>query len=331
MQGCPYSVLIDAPDYCSGCEEFRDAEIGNVECDPIHPEDYWSFTIKVPNPNSPQPPLTPLQFHLEPLNGGSGQGDYEYNIIHSIPPIPFDEKYGCIEYKLTKLNSPGTCESKFTICPPKPCSEDCEKLDAYVQDIECIYDPRIQQYTGYNIILDIEGLEDNNDKACISYATTDDSDNFKYYGSYLNGTWTLEGFDSDIFLKITKCPYQSDCPCESFCQKIIYVPRPDCLVVEEIRNRELKNRYEKGEKSVIDRFAGEMSVIPNPFSSDEFTLRSTLKYTEYKIYDSSGKFILQGEFESTEQRVKLNIPKGAYFVRYTNSQGNPAYVKMIKI
>ncbi|MEZ4908234.1 MAG: hypothetical protein R2771_11490, partial [Saprospiraceae bacterium] len=169
LPGCDLTEYIEAPDYCSGCDEFNDAEIGNVTCivnSPDDPsDDMWSFTLKVPNDNSPLPPGIPLRFKLFSPSS-FGNGNYNYNQTNTITNIPITS--GCLEYELSDLKN-SNCKSSFKICPPKLCNDDCRDFNIYVEKVECIFDPRTQQYTGYEVLLDISGIHDTEQKVCISY------------------------------------------------------------------------------------------------------------------------------------------------------------------
>jgi len=72
-------------------------------------------------------------------------------------------------------------------------------------------------------------------------------------------------------------------------------------------------------------------VYPNPFKSEEVILRSGLDKTTYEILDYSGQLIQKGSFRGREHKFNLDISQGLYFIRYIDSKGNPAFVKMIKL
>ena len=331
MAGCNATVYIEAPDYCSGCEEFHDAEIGNVSCDnngtPIPNDDTWSFTLNVPNDNSPLPHGIPLMFDLSSTIGG-GTGHKAYNQSLTIPVGNIS--IGCVEYEMMDLKNPN-CKSAFKICPPKPCSDDCRDFNIYVEKVECIIDPRTQQYTGYEVLLDISGIHDTEQKACVSYSLPGSISTIQW-GSLTNGLWSIGPFSSDIFLKISVCPKNADCStCDPDCYKIIYLALPDCVAREDIEKRESLPGSGMKIKPNENTELGELLVIPNPFKSDEVILRSTLKHSVYEIFDSSGKKIQEGDFEGTESRIKLDVPPGIYFVRYKNNLGETSFVKMIKM
>lgn len=323
MAGCNATVYIEAPDYCSGCEEFNDAEIGNVTCHPSNPFQ-WYFTLKVPNDNPPTPNLFDL------FIGDTKVGEYPYNTIITLGPFNINPNFGCTVYTLKKKNVSTPCESDFTICPPKSCIDDC-RLELYVEDVECLFDPRSQTYSGHLVHLDISGVDPNTQHACVSYKTPGNS-NAICLGSYNNGINVLGPFNEDIYLEVKICYKNVNCcNCISSCYKSIYIPKPDCKRQKEIEGGIELREMEK--KDVVEKplSSGELLVIPNPFSADEVILRSTLEQTVYEIYDLSGRYVQKGEFKGVEQKIKLNVPKGTYFIRYTNKLGEPAVVKMIKL
>ncbi|RUA08679.1 MAG: hypothetical protein DSY82_06765 [Flavobacteriia bacterium] len=224
------------------------------------------------------------------------------------------------------------CISGFTICPPKPCNAECKDLDVYVEKTECIYDERSQQYTGYNVNIDISGIDDTEQKACISYALTDNPGQSIQWGSLSNGSWTVGPFDSDIYLTVTVCPKYEDCPCSnSTCYKTIYIPKPDCETQKGIEKGGIGYRSGNAKIVVENTDAGELTVIPNPFNNDEIILHSTLKHTVYEIFDLSGKKIQDGDFEGIESKVKIVVSPGIYFIRYIDKARKSAIVKIIKL
>ncbi len=326
LPGCNFSEYVEAPDYCSGCEEFRDAEIGNVTCisNPPPNDDTWSFTLKVPNQNSPF--NNPLYFHL--YNAGTYVGPFKYNDTHTIPNL--DMGSGCKVFTMKDENNL-QCISSFTICPPKPCNDECIDFNVHVEEMECIFDERSQQYTGYEVLVDISGIDESEQKVCVSYVFASDPNQTPIqWGSLSNGLWTVGPFDSDIYLTFSVCPKNENCPCSSTtCFKTIYIPKPDCVAQKGIENREQKNESE--EKNVFENNQGDLLVIPNPFNSNEVFLQSTLKRTKFEIYDLSGRMIQHGEFEGEKHRISFNELPGIYFIKYVNKIGKPAFVKMIKL
>jgi len=51
----------------------------------------------------------------------------------------------------------------------------------------------------------------------------------------------------------------------------------------------------------------------------------------FKILNYSGQLMYENVFTGSEYKLSLNIPKGLYFIKYIDSKGNPAFVKMIKL
>jgi len=322
--GCPFSELILAPDYCSGCEEFRDMEISNITCKDSLNQYWWNFTIMVPNDYSP--PLNPFKYNL--YVNSSYFGPYKYNEYHPIGLFKIEE--GCKILSLNKENDT-TCVSLFTICPPKPCSGNCN-LEMYVEEVECIFDEREQRYTGYNVILDISGIDELEEKACISYSFVNNNTPYQW-GSLSNGIWPVGPFNSDIYLTVSICPKNQPCPCiNSDCYKTIYVPNPDCDTRGEIEKKGIENRSGNTENSNRKHpEKGKLSVIPNPFNTEEVILHSTLKRTVFEIFDMSGHIIQHGDFKGREYKLKMTAPPGIYFIKYYNKTNKPEIVKIIKL
>ena len=323
LPGCNFSEYIEAPDYCSGCEEFRDAEIGNVTNCLVG--DTWSFTLKVPNDHST--PFNPLRFKLNNLTDGVS-GFYSYNDTHTSPNLSMGS--GCKVFTMEDENNT-QCVSGFTICPPKPCNDECIDFNVHVEEMECIFDERSQQYTGYEVLVDISGIDESEQKVCISYVFASDPGQIPIqWGSLSNGLRIIGPFDSDIYLTFSVCPKNENCPCSSTtCFKTIYIPKPDCITQKEIEKREQKKVSE--ENNMFENTPGDLLVIPNPFNSNEVFLQSTLKRTKFEIYDLSGRMIQHGEFEGEKHRISFNELPGIYFIKYVNKIGNPSFVKMIKL
>ncbi len=318
LPDCDFTTYIDAPDYCSGCDQFRDLKVGNVEC---YPSDYeWVFNLYVPNENTNPPPT----FRL--YGTGASQFPYQYNALNVIGSIYISG--GCQVYTLVDANNQ-LCTSSFTICPPKPCVN-CD-LDVIVKDVECVYNPKTQTYTGFKVHLDLSDIDPVNEQACVGYSYTPTSSSFTYIGSYSDGSYDFGPFTDDVYMYVKICNRGTDCPaCTSACYKYLYIPKPDFVTQKEIEGR-LEKRSIVKELVEGQDTKGELIVIPNPFSTDEVILRSALDHTAYEIFDMSGRFIQKGSFKGHEERITLHVTKGTYFIRYHDKNGKPAIVKMIKL
>jgi len=313
---CQYVEFIEAPGYCSGCDKFNDLEIRNIECDKNSNDEYiWSFDFYVP------------------CNGSS---TWSYSIIGSGAPsesqlcgsnITIGEQQelkiedGCQEYLLQyDLNGQNKCIKKITICPPKPCPKEgnCD-LEVYTKDVTCL-EPDNNGVQGYEVELDITGT--NNKHVCIFW----NGISVGYIYPYL----TIP-YSTDVDLKIALC---DDAACTQNCDdcyKWIHLSKPNC--------DDPRFGGKKGEKMILANNVlnkelnevQELTVIPNPVISDEFILKSNLKYTQFTILDISGKPVKSGEFEGNEYKVSLDIPQGLYFVRYLNDKSKLKCAKLIKL
>ncbi|HED37338.1 MAG TPA: hypothetical protein ENI76_03715, partial [Ignavibacteria bacterium] len=107
---CVYEIGITPPDYCGDCTEFNDMTISNIsrDCSSGAPGT-WSFDLYVPGPAG-------KTFNLIGTGGGNNKSFNTNVSISGLSILP-----SCIEYTLVDLNPQSLCQSKFTICPPKPC------------------------------------------------------------------------------------------------------------------------------------------------------------------------------------------------------------------
>jgi len=310
MPGCEYEEFIKAPDYCSGCDAFHEVEISNIRCNETDPTK-WDFDILVHGPTLP-PGQT---YTIESDNK-------TFNTTHTIHEGLLTD--GCQKSELIYDG----CISYIIVCPPKPCDKECG-LEVYIEDIDCYYSDKEVYYW---VTLDVGGAGMNQHYCYSVNGGTGSSLNYNpYTGSYLIGFFT-----TDITLNVYLCDNGVNCNqgCDD-CFKTLYIPKPDCITQKEIENGgkgeggKGRNRRKENGNTSID--LGELIVIPNPFSSDEIILRSNLETTNFKIFDTSGQLIQKGDFKGDEHRISLNISQGLYFIRYTNSIGKPAFVKMIKL
>lgn len=258
MDSCEYVEYIEPPAYCSGCEDFYNVKIGNVQCNSSN--NTWSFDIEVPSETSSS----------YKLNGIS----YNYNVIYTIPDLTIGD--GCQVYTLGE----SSCITEFIICPPKPCSTTCN-LEVYVEDVPCIKD----EYDDITYYVDLEVLWPPSKYAC--YEATDVDGNSLDDGP-LPSPQQVGPFDEDIFLTIkvcnSSCSPTANCPC----YKTIYVPIPDCIQGEPLP---LTGTFE-----TKVRIHGDVFVQPNPTHSGEIIIYSSLPRTEYEIIDVHGNRIVLDSF-----------------------------------
>jgi len=292
---CEYVEYIEPPAYCSGCEDFYNVKIGNVECNPANNE--WSFDIEVPSEISGS-------YYLE--------GDpHSFNVIYTIDELVISQ--GCLEFI---LDDGGVCVTKFIICPPKPCSFNCN-LEVYVEDVPCTKDEN-GDVTYY---VDLEVKWPPSKYACFE-ATKLDRSNLD--DGPMPSPQQVGPFTEDIYLTIFVCN-SSSCASASTstcCYKTIYVPSPDCNQEEQMPftgtiETEIWNR-------------GAVFVQPNPTNSGEIMIYSSLPRTDYEILDVHGKRIVMDFFTGTEHRQSLNVTSGMYFLKYRDLVGQISVIKIIK-
>lgn len=286
--GCEIIEYVEPPAYCSGCSAFYNVEITNVQCD----DDEWSFDLYVPSE-------TGTNFTLNSTS-------YSYNTIHTINVGAIQQ--GCIEYTL----STGTCDTKFTICPPKPCSFNCN-LEVYVEDVPCSKD----EYGVITYYVDLEVNWPPSKYGCFEATKIDGT---PLDDGPMPSPQHVGPFTEDIYLTLYVCNSSNctNCPC----YKTIYLPTPDC------------NHYERiaitGTQEVEFRNRAEVYVQPNPTNSGEIMIYSILLRTEYEIIDIHGKRIVMDSFTGAEHRQSLLVPSGLYFLKYRDTNGHESVLKIIK-
>ncbi|MGB5024111.1 MAG: T9SS type A sorting domain-containing protein [Saprospiraceae bacterium] len=293
--GCILFYEITAPAFCSGCMKFRGMKISDVTCYNVDPSDTdptndtWKFSIYIPG-------MIGQSFKI---NGVSKA----YNSLHVMGP--YDIEPTCLEFTLVDENNPlNPCSATFIVCPPKPCSAECD-LEAYVTEVYCDEENEVEVF-----YVDLEVSGAGMDYYC--YETFPDS----YTTSNPFGPFT-----EDVYIIVYVCP-SSECTCDKTCFKIIYVPKPDCDNLEF---------HSKGINDSKIKPIDELFVVPNPVNDNEIVLRSSMETISFEIYNSSGKLIHHGSFTGPEYKYRSEISPGLYFVRYKNSEGKFKYIKVIKL
>jgi hypothetical protein len=287
--GCELIEYVEPPAYCSGCSAFYEVEIGNVQC---LDDDEWSFDLYVPSE-------TGTNFTLNSTS-------YSYNTIHTINVGVIQQ--GCIEYTL----STGTCVTKFTVCPPKPCSFNCN-LEVYVEDVPCSKD----EYGMITYYVDLEVKWPPSKYGCFEATKVDGT---PLDDGPMPSPQQVGPFTEDIYLTLYVCNSSNctNCPC----YKTIYVPTPDCNHSERIAIT--------GTKEVEFHNRAEVYVQPNPTNSGEIMIYSSLPRTEYEILDVHGRKIISDAFIGAEHRQSLIGPPGIYFLKYRDLNGQGSVLKIIK-
>jgi hypothetical protein len=308
--GCILNFEIIPPDFCSGCSKFYRTKIFDFTCENNHGgigssnpfDDWWTFKINVPG-------LSGYYYIYKVTDNPSSTYTYGTSPTHDHVIQVGTIGLECVEYI---LEDAGGCKSNFIVCPPKPCSADCD-LEAYVTEVVCDEEE-------FYVDLEVSGA--GSSYYCYETFAINDpgntSDPNYYQGNFSN---PLGPFTEDVYVIVYVCP-SSACTCDPTCFKIIYLPLPDCENLE-FHNKETYNSKIKP--------ADEVFVVPNPVNNNEVVLRSSMKVTSYEIYNSSSKLIHHGSFTGPEYRYKTEISPGLYFVRYQNSEGQYRYIKVVKM
>ncbi|MBK7357974.1 MAG: T9SS type A sorting domain-containing protein [Saprospiraceae bacterium] len=306
--GCNDTFQIIPPDYCSGCLQLSMMKISNIQCDPM--TGIWSYDIRIPGP------IPPIGDCWQ-LNGS----DKEFNILYTIQVGQVNNQ-NCenptIGYVPPICPGVATCFAQLDICPPKPCIngnyQSCD-LEAYFDGINCIdkgngtYD-----YT----------VEFNVSRAGYPcYRSFVPNNPVSEQGSFHNPLGPYN--ESERIFVIYSCgtiPYTCECP-STGCYKVFKIRKPeDCLGREEFGSTTSRSKLVK---------AHEVEVRPNPVSSDEWIISSSLNRTEFDIFNSSGKLILSSLFNGSEHYFNHSLPGGLYLLRYKNANGKFATLKFVKL
>ncbi len=279
---CSDTFQIVPPDYCSGCPGLAKAKIFDIDCTLGN---NWSYKIMIPpNPN--------VQNEYYKINGNN----YNFGVPNTIPVLAngdFCEEVN-VEYW---IGAQKFCTAKFDICPPRKCAdnEGCY-LEAYLKKLNCI-----NNGVSYSIELNVKGASSPCFKAFDNAGILINS------GSFSN---PLGNYSQDITLKLYTCGLSFGCNCTTNCYKLLKIRRPmDC-------NR---SDFGGGASSRTNEVVqGDLTILPNPVSADEFVIKSKLKITSFDIINVSGKIMYSGSFEGKEQKVNLKLPTGVYIVKYKN-------------
>lgn len=290
---CEYVEYIEPPAYCSGCSAFYNVVISNIQCD----DDEWSFDLYVPSETG--------------TNYTLNSTSYSYNVNHTIDVGAIEQ--GC---KMYTLFDP-SCSSPtiFIVCPPKPCNTTCN-LEVYIENVPCTKDEF--DVISYYVELDVQWPPSK----YVCFVATDVDGNILDYGS-LPSPQQVGSFEEDIYLTLFVCNSSTCTSAPSCsCYKTVYVPIPDC------------NDYDPmpftGAIEPETRNLGAVFVQPNPASSDEILIYSSLPKTEYEIVDVHGKRIVINSFTGTVYRQTLQVPTGMYLLKYWSLEGQSSVVKIIK-
>ena len=289
INGCVFNYQIEPPEYCSGCDKFFETNIKNVQCTTSVVGDTWSFDVMVPGNGT---------FKIKNLSTNLSQSCSYGNLICTIQAGIIGEN--CITFELQDDIIP-SCITKFTVCPPKPCSSIECNTELFVKEVFC-------NPTNYSV--NVEIISGTN----LCYKAISKSTSL----ILSQGNWPINGnfgpFTEDIFLSVYKC-LQPDC------FKMIYIPKPDCS------NPSFR---EGGSSRTKEKYRDEISIIPNPIQTNILNIESNLVNTDFEIFNSSGKTVLKGKLNSPGTQIIFNHIAGLYILKYINSKGENTFIKFIK-
>lgn len=304
INGCIFVNSITPPAFCSGCDKFYRTMISNLSCDDhgtvSTSDDSWTFDIKVLG--------DPTKYYT--IDPSSTQ--YYYNSNYTISAGLIGLECISIELRDGVINN---CISNLIVCPPKPCSENCE-IESYVQDVKCEIEEEEEVFYAYLNLIGAGLAYYCYESFAISDPGNTGNENY-YTGSFSD---PLGPFTEDVYVIFYLCS-SSACTCDKTCFKILYIPKPEC--------DSLSYRI-KGPGNRIINLSDDLMVIPNPVYRNEFIISSNIEGTDFEILSSSGNIIQVGKLIKGEQRIKMEIPSGVYFIRYKSGQGIIKYKKVIK-
>jgi len=294
--GCEYDEIICPPDFCSGCTEFRNMKIGNVQCSNNN-LDEWEFDIYVTSND-----LTGTYS----ISGGKTDAG-NFNESKTISELDFGKE--CIEFTIKK-DSNSFCLSKFTVCPPKKCDITNCDLEGVVKDVECSPD-------GEEFYFTIDVWNEHGAVLCYSE------------GGNTPVPYPTNGrfgpYRDSLTIIIYACN-NANCICD--CYKVFKVFKPDC-------GSGHFNTAGPGQPRpalVNDIYDGHLlQVIPNPIDKDELRIVSSLSESKIEIYNMTGTMLHQTTFRGGEYRWKMaTLPSGQYYIKYQDNSGKTQSIKSIK-
>lgn len=305
FEDCSDTFEITPPAFC-GCNLLRGLKINNITCanqgtsDPS--DDTWTFDLKVPGVTGNYDISGP---------GVSATWNYSNTTIHTITVGAIGLE--CATYSI--IDNVQQCEAEFIVCPPKPCSGECD-LEAYVRAVIC---DEIESEEVFYAYLSLSG-GGTNTYCYESFAVAapgNTSDDDYYSGSFSNPLGPFH--DEDVYVIIYLC--EGSCDCDKTCFKVIYIPKPDCDNLEF---------HSKKTSSAVKKHFDDIIVIPNPINNNEIVLRSSLKTTSFELTNSSGKVIHHGSFTGPEYKFSKELASGVYFISYKTNNGQINHIKVIK-
>lgn len=300
IKECSYTIHINAPNFCSGCNTFRRTIISNIACNSQNStnpyDDTWTFDI-----------------HVQWLGQNSAQGK-SYKINNGGTDFDFNKTYtidGGLISGLCKnfflIGSECNEGNNIIICPPKTCSiTNICRLEAYVYNIYCN-----QSGTDYYFDLETKGGQS------LCYISTDtdgqpiNNNQNNQQGNVPNGSFGP--FNDDIYLQLYNCNNSS-------CFKSIYIPKLGCYNQFFHGGSEARNGI-----NVLQ----ELIVIPNPVNSNMIHLKSIFSETSFELYNFSNKLLFKDSFTGPDFNFNLELPASLYIIRYKNFYDKYNFIKLL--
>lgn len=290
---CSAVDFIDAPEFCSGCQEVI---INNIVCNDQNTEnqddDTWSFDIQV--------------------LGGTGEEfritEYGIQTVYgSVVNIEAGVISNCIEVIVQDVDNPMECNSYVLVCPPETCSESTNcPLDVEVGKIECV---KIGNEAGFEIGVQVQGTFG----AC-----------WKITKVALNGATEvlLEGEGDKIF-KLGPFPENIDFSlvaelCDnSNCAFDFEIDAPECPGLQE-NDLDVRNTTKT-------------KVFPNPVEDNMLQIQFSENVKSFRIYDIQGKLLIEQEVVNTLMSQSFQVESGVYFLMSIDKDGNTEQQKFVKL
>ncbi len=290
VKNCIYTYQINPPNFCPSCNKFTNTSISNIACHSNNINNgTWSFQLYIPGSGE----YDLIKLPSTPILTGN------YNTIYTITAGIISQE--CLTFEL--IDRATFCSAVFTICPPKPCSNNinCD-INLFVKDLVC-----------NNLEFSANVVASGGGNKC-----------YKVFDKATNtliemGVWPIGGaigpYTADIYLVVYPCSLGNINPS---CFKVIYIPKPECLTPEfgaKTRHQETKD----------------LEIITYQINENSLSIYSKLDCTKYEIFNSSGNLISSAQFKGKEHKVLFDPPPGLYFLRYKNNNNKFNIIKFIKL
>ena len=296
---CRYREHITPPPYCSGCEQLQGTVYGNVQCIEAGAgiTDKWTFDIFVPGNSG---------FYTVKLKKGAQTITWGALIGTKKTIGPLDVTEECLEFTLQKDLA---CKAKFTVCPPKPCSNTCD-IEARIEDLFCNELGNGQFFVKLDANSNQGALcykvwlrEPNNSRTLIDAGPYPSNQTF---GPYDQGGL----LDFSIFL----CNTPS-------CFKMLNVSYPvKCIANEPYR-----------ESEEFHATTERLVVFPNPITYGPIFLKSPYAHTEVEIFNLHGNIEYNTTLKDNINQLYIDLTPGVYILRYRYPGESYRIIKLIRL